>query len=464
MFRSFTRKDQPKGSNVVELGRAGGTAAQTRVNEPTAQESELMARLELKSRLHEVLLDRLNLAVIEKVEPEDLRREVAALVSQVLSDEGRPMRAEEFKQLIDELLDEVLGFGPLEPLLADPTINDILVNSHRSVYVERHGKLEKTKVRFRDERHLLRIIDKIVSQVGRRVDESTPWVDARLEDGSRVNAIIRPCAIDGPSVSIRKFSRQPLTMDRMVEIGTLTPAAAALLRGLVEARLNVLISGGTGSGKTTMLNAMSSFIGATERVVTIEDAAELQLQQEHVVRLETRPAGPSGLGAVTQRDLVRNALRMRPDRIIVGEVRGAETFDMLQAMNTGHDGSMTTVHANTARDALGRIEQMVSMIGLDFPIQAIRAQIAAGLHVVVQLSRLSDGSRRVISVSEITGMEGDIITMQDIFVFRRTGRGPNGEVLGDFIPTGIRPRCAQQLLQAGVDLSGTSFASEGSLQ
>lgn len=331
MFRSFTRKDQPKGSNVVELGRAGGTAAQTRVNEPTAQESELMARLELKSRLHEVLLDRLNLAVIEKVEPEDLRREVAALVSQVLSDEGRPMRAEEFKQLIDELLDEVLGFGPLEPLLADPTINDILVNSHRSVYVERHGKLEKTKVRFRDERHLLRIIDKIVSQVGRRVDESTPWVDARLEDGSRVNAIIRPCAIDGPSVSIRKFSRQPLTMDRMVEIGTLTPAAAALLRGLVEARLNVLISGGTGSGKTTMLNAMSSFIGATERVVTIEDAAELQLQQEHVVRLETRPAGPSGLGAVTQRDLVRNALRMRPDRIIVGEVRGAETFDMLQA-------------------------------------------------------------------------------------------------------------------------------------
>ena len=300
MFRSFTRKDQPKGSNVVELGRAGGTAAQTRVNEPTAQESELMARLELKSRLHEVLLDRLNLAVIEKVEPEDLRREVAALVSQVLSDEGRPMRAEEFKQLIDELLDEVLGFGPLEPLLADPTINDILVNSHRSVYVERHGKLEKTKVRFRDERHLLRIIDKIVSQVGRRVDESTPWVDARLEDGSRVNAIIRPCAIDGPSVSIRKFSRQPLTMDRMVEIGTLTPAAAALLRGLVEARLNVLISGGTGSGKTTMLNAMSSFIGATERVVTIEDAAELQLQQEHVVGLETRPAGPSGRGAVTQ--------------------------------------------------------------------------------------------------------------------------------------------------------------------
>jgi pilus assembly protein CpaF len=371
------------------------------------------------------------------------------------------MRAEEFKVLIDELLDEVLGFGPLEPLLADPTINDILVNSHRSIYVERFGVLERTKVRFRDERHLLRIIDKIVSRVGRRIDESTPWVDARLEDGSRVNAIIRPCAIDGPSLSIRKFSRNPLTMQRLVDIGTLTPAAAALLKGLVEARLNILISGGTGSGKTTMLNALSSHIGANERVVTIEDAAELQLQQEHVVRLETRPPAPSGNGAVTQRDLVRNALRMRPDRIIVGEVRGAETFDMLQAMNTGHDGSMTTVHANTARDALGRIEQMVSMIGLDLPVAAIRAQVASGLHVIVQLNRLGDGSRRVMSVSEITGMEGDIITMQDIFVFRRTGRGENGEVLGEFVPTGIRPRCADALRVAGVDLSGAMFMREG---
>jgi pilus assembly protein CpaF len=407
------------------------------------------------------LLDRLNLAVIEKVQPEDLRREVAGLVSQTLSEEGRAMRAEEFKVLIDELLDEVLGFGPLEPLLADPTINDILVNSHRSIYVERFGVLERTKVRFRDERHLLRIIDKIVSRVGRRIDESTPWVDARLEDGSRVNAIIRPCAIDGPSLSIRKFSRNPLTMQRLVDIGTLTPAAAALLKGLVEARLNILISGGTGSGKTTMLNALSSHIGANERVVTIEDAAELQLQQEHVVRLETRPPAPSGNGAVTQRDLVRNALRMRPDRIIVGEVRGAETFDMLQAMNTGHDGSMTTVHANTARDALGRIEQMVSMIGLDLPVAAIRAQVASGLHVIVQLNRLGDGSRRVMSVSEITGMEGDIITMQDIFVFRRTGRGENGEVLGEFVPTGIRPRCADALRVAGVDLSGAMFMREG---
>lgn len=458
MFGQFARR-APSSENVVKLPRVPDAA--TRNKEVSEQDQELSARLELKSRLHEVLLDRLNLAVIEKVQPEDLRREVAGLVSQTLSEEGRAMRAEEFKVLIDELLDEVLGFGPLEPLLADPTINDILVNSHRSIYVERFGVLERTKVRFRDERHLLRIIDKIVSRVGRRIDESTPWVDARLEDGSRVNAIIRPCAIDGPSLSIRKFSRNPLTMQRLVDIGTLTPAAAALLKGLVEARLNILISGGTGSGKTTMLNALSSHIGANERVVTIEDAAELQLQQEHVVRLETRPPAPSGNGAVTQRDLVRNALRMRPDRIIVGEVRGAETFDMLQAMNTGHDGSMTTVHANTARDALGRIEQMVSMIGLDLPVATIRAQVASGLHVIVQLNRLGDGSRRVMSVSEITGMEGDIITMQDIFVFRRTGRGENGEVLGKFVPTGIRPRCADALRVAGVDLSGAMFMHEG---
>ncbi|TMV70913.1 CpaF family protein, partial [Thioclava sp. BHET1] len=355
------------------------------------------------------------------------------------------------------LLDEVLGYGPLELLLADPTINDILVNSHRSVYVERYGVLEKSRVRFRDERHLLRIIDKIVTRVGRRVDESQPWVDARLEDGSRVNAIIRPCAVDGPSLSIRKFARTPLTMERMLEIGTLNPAASALLKGVVEARLNVLISGGTGSGKTTLLNALSSFIGGSERIVTIEDAAELQLQQEHIVRLETRPPGPSGNGAVSQRDLVRNALRMRPDRIIVGEVRGAETFDMLQAMNTGHDGSMTTVHANTARDALGRLEQMVSMIGVDLPLSAIRAQIASGIHIVVQLNRLSDGRRRIMAISEITGMEGNVITMQDLFVFKKAGRGENGEVLGHFTATGIRPRCAEALAQAGIDLRSDLF-------
>ncbi|WP_347312266.1 CpaF family protein [Defluviimonas sp. SAOS-178_SWC] len=460
MFRHFTRSEKPSGSNVVELGAKIARPVPA-APEQTPQEAELTARLELKSHLHDVLLDRLNLAVIDKVQPEELRREVAALVSQVLSDEGRPMRAEEFKKLVDELLDEVLGFGPLEPLLADPTINDILVNSHRNVYVERFGVLEKSKVRFRDERHLLRIIDKIVSRIGRRVDESTPWVDARLEDGSRVNAIIRPCAVDGPSVSIRKFSRNPLTMERMVEIGTLNPQAAALLTGLVQARMNVLISGGTGSGKTTMLNALSSHIGARERVVTIEDAAELQLQQDHVVRLETRPASPTGTGAVTQRDLVRNALRMRPDRIIVGEVRGAETFDMLQAMNTGHEGSMTTVHANTARDALGRIEQMVTMIGLDFPVSAIRSQIASGLDMVVQLNRLSDGSRRVMSISEITGMEGNTITMQDIYVFRKTGVSETGAITGEFIATGIRPKCYDRLIQAGVDLSSDLFMNSG---
>lgn len=460
MFRHFTRSEKPSGSNVIELG-AKGARTQPAVPEPSRQETELTARLELKSHLHDVLLDRLNLAVIDKVQPEELRREVATLVSQVLSEEGRPMRAEEFKTLVDELLDEVLGFGPLEPLLADPTINDILVNSHRNVYVERFGVLEKSKVRFRDERHLLRIIDKIVSRIGRRVDESTPWVDARLEDGSRVNAIIRPCAVDGPSVSIRKFSRNPLTMERMVEIGTLNAQAAALLKALVQARMNVLISGGTGSGKTTMLNALSSHIGTRERVVTIEDAAELQLQQDHVVRLETRPASPTGTGVVTQRDLVRNALRMRPDRIIVGEVRGAETFDMLQAMNTGHEGSMTTVHANTARDALGRIEQMVTMIGLDFPVSAIRSQIASGLDMVVQLNRLSDGSRRVMSISEITGMEGSTITMQDIYVFRRTGLTEAGIITGEFVATGIRPKCQDRLVQAGVEIKSDLFMNDG---
>ncbi len=461
MFGQFTRTGKTAGAKVIEFGAKSAASAPVVEADPreAARDGELIARLELKSRLHDVLLERLNLAVLDKVEIEELRREVAALVSKVLTDEGRPMLAEEFKQLIDELLHEVMGFGPLEPLLADPTVNDILVNSHRSVFVERGGVLEKTKVRFRDERHLLRIIDKIVSRIGRRIDEATPWVDARLEDGSRVNAIIRPCAIDGPSLSIRKFSRQPLTMERMIGFGTLSEPAALLLRGMVEARLNILISGGTGSGKTTMLNAMSSHIGKRERVVTIEDAAELQLQQDHVVRLETRPASPSGTGAVSQRDLVRNALRMRPDRIIVGEVRGAESFDMLQAMNTGHDGSMTTVHANTARDALSRLEQMVSMIGLELPVSAIRAQIAAGLHVVVQLSRLSDGSRRVMSISEITGMEGSVITMQDIFLFRRSGLSASGQVLGEFVATGIRPSCFDRLNQAGVSLPADLFVS-----
>jgi len=382
-------------------------------------------------------------------------------VNTVLSRSGKPMNSDDFNKLVNELLDEILGFGPLEPLLADPTINDILVNGYKTVYVERFGILERVPARFRDEKHLLRVIDKIVSKIGRRVDESQPWVDARLDDGSRVNAIIRPCAIDGPTVSIRKFAASPLTMAKLVSGGALNDYAAKFLEALVYSRMNILIAGGTGSGKTTMLNAMSSFIDPKERIVTIEDAAELQLQQEHVVRLETRLPTPSGSGAVVQRDLVRNALRMRPDRIIVGEVRGSETFDMLQAMNTGHDGSMTTVHANSARDALGRLEQMVTMMGVEFPISAIRAQIASGLQFVVHLSRLADGSRRVTSISEITGMEGSVITMQDIFVFQKTGRSESGAVIGEFVPTGIRPKCFEQLMACGVDLDPQTFRVAG---
>ncbi len=420
----------------------------------------LQDHLELKSRLHVELLERLNLSIIDKVEKSELRRQIAGFVTQYLGQEGIPLRSEAFTTLVDELIFEVMGLGPLEPLLADPTINDILVNSHQNVYVERFGVLERSSVRFHDERHLLRIIDKIVSRVGRRIDESQPWVDARLDDGSRVNAIIRPCSVDGPALSIRKFSRNPLTLDRLVEQGSLTRNAAAVLQALVEARLNILISGGTGSGKTTLLNAVSAFIDPRQRIVTIEDAAELQLQQDHVVRLETRPPNAEGSAAVLQRDLVRNALRMRPDRIIVGEVRGAECFDMLQAMNTGHDGSMTTVHANTARDALGRLEQMVTMLGTDLPLRTIRSQISAAIHVVVQLSRMSDGRRRVVSISEISGMEGDIITMQDLFVFKRQGLTESGEIAGEFVATGIRPKCADLLQASGVAFDTSLFQAE----
>ncbi|MEX0282466.1 MAG: CpaF family protein [Arenibacterium sp.] len=465
MFTNFIQKaSSPDRAKVVDL--TGTALSETVAEEPTevaheTADQDLLDLLELKSKLHEVLLDRLNLAVIEKVVPNELRREAAGLIGDFLSSNNRPMRSDEFKRLVDEMLDEVLGLGPLEPLLADPTVNDILVNGFETVYVERHGVLERTKVRFRDEKHLLRIIDKVVTRIGRRIDESNPWVDARLEDGSRVNAIIRPCAIDGPSMSIRKFSRKPLTMDRLVSNGALSQQAAQLLQGLVQARMNILVSGGTGSGKTTMLNAMSASISERERIVTIEDAAELQLQQPHVVRLETRPANPSGNGAVSQRELVRNALRMRPDRIIVGEVRGAETFDMLQAMNTGHDGSMTTVHANSARDALGRLEQMVSMMGYDVPLAAVRSQVASGLHFVVQLSRLSDGTRHVMSVSEITGMEGAIITVQDIFVFRRDGVAEDGTVLGEFVPTGLRPKRADELAAAGIDITTLASPRKG---
>lgn len=460
MFREFIHAGKKQSSpNVVSIAREEQDAQEAENSaKQRAAEAAMLDRLELKARLHNKLLDTLNLSVLDKIENDVLRREVGNLVTEGLREEGRAVRGDALKDLVDELMFEVQGLGPLEPLLSDSTINDILVNGHDQVYVERNGVLEKSTCRFRDEKHLLRIIDKIVSRIGRRIDESQPWVDARLEDGSRVNAIIRPCAVDGPSVSIRKFAKIPLTMSRLQERGALNGSAAALLQGLVDARLNILISGGTGSGKTTMLNALSSFISEAERIVTIEDAAELQLQQEHVLRLETRPAGPDGTGSVVQRDLVKNALRMRPDRIIVGEVRGSESFDMLQAMNTGHDGSMTTVHANSPRDALSRVEQMVQMGGMELPHSAIRATIASALHFVVQLNRLSDGSRRVVSISEITGMEGDTITMQDIFVFERKGKDENGKIIGEFRPTGIRPRAYEQIVAAGVDLTNVSFA------
>ena len=437
---------QPKSVNIVPYRKI---------------DDSLREYLDLKSRLHEELLGRLNLTVLDKVDRSELRREIGSLVHDFLASESLPMRADDTERLTDELIDEVMGLGPLEPLLSDPGIADILVNSFRNVYVERYGKLERVPVQFRDERHLMRIIDKIVSRVGRRVDESQPWVDARLDDGSRVNVIVRPCAIDGPTLSIRKFSRDPLTAEKLIEMGTLTPGSARFLHAIVEARLNVLISGGTGSGKTTMLNALSAAIDPSQRIVTIEDAAELQLQQDHVVRLETRPPSAEGSTAVTQRDLVRNALRMRPDRIIIGEVRGTEAFDMLQAMNTGHDGSMTTIHANTARDALSRLEQMVAMIGGEVPLAAVRRQIASGLQIVLQLSRLADGRRRIMSISEITGMEGDVISMQDIFVFRKRGRSESGDVLGEFVPTGIRPVCMELLTAAGVSMATETFGAGG---
>ncbi len=467
MFKDFVLRRPPAKAEaapprpvpaVETAARAGNIVPYRKIDDA------LRSYLDLKSRLHEELLRRLNLTVLDKVDRSELHREIGGLVHSFLAAENLPMRADDTEKLTDELIDEVLGLGPLEPLLADPGIADILVNSFRNVYVERYGKLERVPVQFRDERHLLRIIDKIVSRVGRRVDESQPWVDARLDDGSRVNAIVRPCAIDGPTLSIRKFSRDPLTAEALIETGTLTHTSARFLHAVVEARLNILISGGTGSGKTTMLNALSAAIDPAQRIVTIEDAAELQMQQDHVVRLETRPPSAEGSTAVTQRDLVRNALRMRPDRIIIGEVRGTEAFDMLQAMNTGHDGSMTTIHANSARDALSRLEQMVAMIGGEVPLQAVRRQIASGLQIVLQLSRLADGRRRIMSISEVTGMEGDIITMQDIFVFRKRGRSETGEVLGEFVPTGIRPKCMELLTAAGVSLTSETFGGAGAAE
>ncbi len=419
---------------------------------------------ELKMALHQRLLDMINLSVIDRMEPEEFRREIGEMVRELLLEENRPLNLSERTKLVDDILDELLGLGPLEPLLKDNTITDILVNGYANVFVERAGLLEHTPVTFKDDRHLLRIIDKIVAAVGRRVDESSPMVDARLADGSRVNAIIPPLAVDGPLLSIRKFARIPIDMDKLVEFGSLPPAFAELLRGIVACRRNVLISGGTGTGKTTMLNAMSAFIDGRERIVTIEDAAELQLQQIHVARLETRPPNIEGKGEISQRELVRNALRMRPDRIIVGEVRGGEAFDMLQAMNTGHEGSMTTIHANACRDALTRLEQMIGMAGFDLPARSMRGQIASALHVVIQIERMSDGKRRLISLNEITGMEGEVVTMHEIFKFRRRATDSDGTIHGEFVATGIRPVFMNEFETRGISVSPDMFEPNRSLE
>jgi pilus assembly protein CpaF len=412
----------------------------------------------LKVRIHQRLLELLNLSLLDKTPRGTLRGEIRGTIGQLLSEERRFLTPAQTDQLIEDVLDELLGLGPLEPLLKDDTVADILINTHTTVYVERRGKLELTDVHFQDTRHLIRIINKIVAAVGRRVDESTPMVEARLADGSRVNAVIPPCAVDGPLVSIRKFAATPIHMSKLVEYGSITVEMSQVLSAVVNGRRNVLVSGGTGSGKTTLLNALSAFIDHRERIVTIEDSAELQLQQPHVGRLETRPANTEGTGEISQRDLLKNALRMRPDRIIVGEVRSGEAFDMLQAMNTGHDGSMTTVHANTPRDALSRLEQMIGMAGLDIAPRSIRQQIASAIHVVVQTERSEDGRRRVMSIAEVTGMEGDVISMQEIFRFRRRSRNSAGQLEGDYEATGVRPKFMDLLTARGINLPASMFA------
>jgi pilus assembly protein CpaF len=414
---------------------------------------------QVKADLHRKILDRLDLEKLGRSTGDSAREEVLVLIRSSVNSEAVPLSFAEREQLSREILDEIFGLGPLEPLLKDPTISDILVNRFDRVYVERAGKLEITGLSFKDNQHLMQIIDRIVSRIGRRVDESSPMVDARLQDGSRVNAIIPPLALDGACLSIRRFGRDPITARNMLDNKTLTEPMLELLSAMVKGRLNLLISGGTGAGKTTVLNVLSGYIPNSERIVTIEDAAELQLKQEHVVRLETRPPNIEGKGSVRMRQLVINSLRMRPDRIVVGEVRGEEAFDMLQAMNTGHEGSLTTVHANSPRDALARVENMVSMANLNIPERAIRQQIANAVHAVVQVARLSDGSRKVLTISEVTGMDGDMITMQDVFVFERTGIDESGKVRGVFRSTGLPPHFAERLATAGCRLSPALFES-----
>ena len=408
--------------------------------------------IEWKQTINAKLLEILDLSLIETIGEEKARQEIRETANRLLAEESAPLSLRPRQAVVKCIEDEVMGLGPLEPLLADSTVSDILVNGHDTIFVERRGRLEKTNLRFSDHGHLMNTIDRIVSAVGRRIDESSPMVDARLKDGSRVNAVIPPLALDGAMLSIRRFAVERLTMDKLIEFDTVTPEVASVLQAVVQGRLNVLVSGGTGAGKTTLLNILSSCIPASERIITIEDSAELQLQQPHVVRLETRPANIEGKGEVGARDLVRNALRMRPERIVVGEVRGGEALDMLQAMNTGHDGSLTTIHANSPRDAIGRVENMVSMTGIAFPIKALRAQIASAIDVVVQVARLEDGRRKIVSVQEINGMEGEIVTMSEMFKFERNGVDADNNVIGELRPTGIVPGFYRSLQSKGIDI------------
>ena len=412
---------------------------------------------ELKVKIHRRLIEEIDLTQLTENDAQQLRYQIKQAVNQLLLEENALLTSTERERLVEDILNETMGLGPLEPLLRDRSVSDILINGPYMVFVERKGKLQETNVKFKDNAHLLQVIDRIVSAVGRRVDETQPLCDARLKDGSRFNCVIPPLALDGPLVSIRKFSKDPLKIDDLVRFGALTHEAATLLQGFVEARLNIVISGGTGSGKTTLLNALSSFIPDDERIVTIEDAAELQLQQRHVARMETRPANIEGKGEITQRELVKNSLRMRPERIVLGECRGGEALDMLQAMNTGHDGSLTTLHANTPRDAVRRMETMVMMAGYDLPQRAIREQIASAVHIIIQANRLSDGSRKVLNITEIVGMEGDVVLLQDIFVFHQYGVDENKKVVGEFKYTGVRPKFLDTLVAHGVDLDLTMF-------
>ena len=450
-----TAPPAPEAGKPTLMKEAHKTAAQPVPKDKEVKRKERLG--EIKLELHKALLDNLNLAALEQATEKDLKAEISAIATETLEDMGVVLNREERTTLTQELYFEVKGLGPLETLLQDDKVNDILVNGPKQIFVERGGKLELTDITFKDERHLLRIIDKIVSAVGRRVDESNPYVDARLADGSRFNAMVPPIAVDGSLVSIRKFTKDKLGIQDLVNFGAFSEEMAAYLQAAVSTRLNVIVSGGTGSGKTTTLNALSSFIDDSERILTIEDTAELQLQQTHVGRMESRPPNVEGKGGVSQRDCLKNALRMRPDRIIVGETRGEEVIDMLQAMNTGHDGSMTTIHANNARDAVSRLENMVAMAGIEMPLKAVRSQIASAVHLIVQASRLQDGSRRMVSITEVTGMEGDVISMQEIFRYQRVGLTPDNKIIGHFTATGVRSHFSERFKLWGYDLPAQIF-------